>query len=87
MKKLLLCVVTALAILMSGSFSTSAASTKNLPISQSSNHWKVTIGKAEIDDFKAKKGVYNLYSVDVKNVGEKAYDPVLKSIETNRTAV
>ncbi|THE12029.1 hypothetical protein E1I69_12755 [Bacillus timonensis] len=73
MKYIVVAIISVLAVVCS-SFSTSAASIKELPVTQTSGHWKVTLGKAETDQVKEEKDVFNLYSIDIKNVGEKVYD-------------
>lgn len=81
MKHVLFMAFWILTFIMGGSLLTHAFSPKELPISQSSDRWKVTIGKADANDsnaLKSKDGVFNVYSVDVKNIGKKVYDATVE---------
>lgn len=77
MKNIFVAIITVLTI-VSSSLSASAASLKELPATRTSNHWKVTLGKAEIDHVNEEKDVFNLYSIDIRNIGEKVYDPTFE---------
>lgn len=55
-----------------------AFSPKTLPISQSSDHWTVTIGEPVLDGIQPPKGVADLYKVNVTNIGENAYDATVE---------
>jgi hypothetical protein len=53
---------------------TFAASMEKLPALESSKQWNVTIGDPDSEDPKAnqsKPGYFNVYSMDIKNVGDK----------------
>ncbi|XRG80015.1 hypothetical protein V5E38_06815 [Rossellomorea sp. GAMAL-10_SWC] len=56
---------------------TYAKSFYSLPISKSSNQWSIKIDQADQDTVnnpkltKAKKGVFNVYSLDISNIGER----------------
>jgi hypothetical protein len=67
-------IMSLICILSGGSLSANAATIKNLPKIETSNHWKVTLGKPDIGELNAKKDV-NVYSVDIKNIGAKVFDP------------
>ncbi|MEH7237956.1 hypothetical protein [Bacillus sp. JJ1562] len=73
MKHIFVAIISVLTII-SSSLSASAASIKDLPVTQTSNHWKVTLGKAESEKLTEEKDLFNLYSIDIKNIGEKVYD-------------
>lgn len=73
MKHIFVAIITVLTI-VSSSLSVSAASIKELPVTQTSSQWKVTLGKAETYNFEKEKDVFNVYSIDIKNIGKKAYD-------------
>ncbi len=73
MKHIFVTIMSVLTI-ASSSLSVNAASIKELPVTQSSNQWKVTVGKAETDNSKEEKDVFNLYSIDIKNIGDKVYN-------------
>ncbi|WP_342045000.1 hypothetical protein [Bacillus sp. OTU530] len=55
-----------------------AFSPKTLPISQSSDHWKVTIEEPVLDGMQPPKGVADLYKVNVTNIGENVYDATIE---------
>jgi hypothetical protein len=78
LKNIIFLVFATVSFIMSSSLSANAFSAKELPLSQSSDHWKVTLDKPETDDLKAEKGVFNLYSLDVKNIGDEVYDPIFE---------
>lgn len=61
---------------------TYAKSFNSLPISKSSNQWSVKIDQADQDQVnepeltKAKKGVFNVYSLDISNIGDRSINNV-----------
>lgn len=55
-----------------------AFSPKMLPISQSSDHWKVTVEEPVLDGIQPPKGVADLYKVNVTNIGENVYDATVE---------
>jgi hypothetical protein len=71
--KKLMSIFTAVGFLMiSSSIETHALSFDHLPKTQTSKQWLVDVGEAELDktSLRPKKGVYNLYSFKVKNIGK-----------------
>ncbi|NRD78574.1 hypothetical protein HPT25_14515 [Bacillus sp. BRMEA1] len=78
MKNIPLFMITTITFLMVSSFSAYAETTKNLPITKTSDHWKVTLGNPDSDSLKPQKDVFNVYSLDIKNIGEKVFDPVFE---------
>jgi hypothetical protein len=64
----LLCVLT----IIGPSFQAQALSFEQLPKNQESKQWTVHVGAAELDKttVRPKKGVYDLYSFKVKNIGK-----------------
>lgn len=55
-----------------------AFSPKKLPISQSSDHWRVTVEEPVLDGVQPPKGVADLYKVNVTNIGENVYDATVE---------
>lgn len=55
-----------------------AFSPKMLPMSQSSDHWKVTIEEPILDGMQPPKRVADLYKVNVTNIGENVYDATVE---------
>ncbi|WP_410981465.1 hypothetical protein [Bacillus pacificus] len=81
MKHILFIASCILTFIIGGSLSVHAFSPKELPVSQSSDHWKVIVGKADANDsnaLKSKEGIFNVYSVDVKNIGNKVYNATVE---------
>ncbi|ASK63947.1 hypothetical protein CFK37_18175 [Virgibacillus phasianinus] len=50
---------------------TMASSLEKLPASETSTQWEVVIDHPESDEVKPKPGVYNMYSMDIKYVGDE----------------
>ena len=64
--------------LIFGSVNANAYKPEKLPTSQSSNHWKVEIDKPDVKDMKEKEGEFNIYSIDVRNLGAQVYDATVE---------
>ena len=64
--------------LIFGSVNANAYKPEKLPTSQSSNHWKVKIDKPDVKDLKENEGKFNLYSIDVRNLGSQVYDATVE---------
>jgi hypothetical protein len=75
--KQLAIIMSLICILSGGTLTANASTIKNLPKTETSDHWKVTLAKPDIGELNAKKGV-NVYSVDIKNIGAMVYDPSFK---------
>jgi len=60
------------------SLSVHAFSPETLPISRSSDHWKVTVEEPVLDGIQPPKGVADLYKVNVTNIGENVYDATVE---------
>lgn len=71
MKKLILSLLTTTFLLVP--INSLAATLKKLPSSESSNQWKVVIGKPDNPGFNKSTNpdLYNLFSMDIKNIGDK----------------
>jgi len=56
---------------------TYAKSFNSLPLTKSSDQWSIKINQADLDKVnepkltKAKKGVFNVYSLDISNIGDR----------------
>jgi hypothetical protein len=66
--------ITVVLLVTSFPVDTFAASMEKVPALESSKQWNVAIGKPDSDDPRAtqsKPGYFNVYSMDIKNVGDK----------------
>ena len=72
MKKLWLVFIVLCFMVTKPSFQAHALTFNHLPTKQTSKQWSVEVGKAELDktSVRPKKGVYDLYSFKVKNIGK-----------------
>ncbi|PFK34053.1 hypothetical protein COI93_17905 [Bacillus cereus] len=63
-------------LIFSFSSTAEAFNPNKLPVSQKSEQWNVQIGESKMknNSFDSKKGVYDSYSLDVKNIGKEAYN-------------
>jgi|GEM_PF-3461204 len=78
MKKAFLMIFATITLSIFSSNSACALSLNQLPTAKNSDHWKVTFDKPDINDEKLKKDVFNVYSLDIKNIGDKVYDPQIE---------
>ncbi|PUB08212.1 hypothetical protein [Paenisporosarcina sp. OV554] len=80
MKKLKIFLLSILLLTTLPPINTFATTLEKLPLSVSSEQWSVVIGEPEND--KSKAGVYNVYSMEVKNIGDENIN--LVSVEAYR---
>ncbi|PEJ57166.1 hypothetical protein CN692_13515 [Bacillus sp. AFS002410] len=66
-------IIIALVMLISFPIKSQASSLKQLPITENTNQWKLSIDKAITGPnlTKAKPGVYNTYSLKINNIGDQ----------------
>jgi len=78
MKKLMLSLFSLLCLFAMGTgIAVSALAIPKLPITEKSKQWEVEIAKPDEDDphlVKAKKGLYNVYSLNLINIGKDVQD-------------
>lgn len=60
----------------------SASSLGHLPSTEKSNQWEVIIDKPKSDDLKSKPDVYNVYSMDIRYIGNE--DIKIERVEAYR---
>ena len=78
MKKLVLSLVSLLLLFVMGTgIAVSALTIPKLPITEKSKQWEVEIAKPDEEDphlVRAKKGLYNTYSLNLRNIGKDVQD-------------
>jgi len=78
MKKLMLSLFSLLCLFAMGTgIAVSALTIQKLPIAEKSKQWEVEITKPDEDDphlLKAKRGLYNVYSLNLRNISKDARD-------------
>jgi hypothetical protein len=63
-------------LLIFGSANANAYKSEKLPISPSSNDWKVKIDNSDVEILKENEREFNVYSINVRNLGSQVYDVV-----------